>query len=171
MPRAYVGLGSNVGDREAMLRAALARLGEEEHVAVVAVSRFRETAPVGIEDQPPFLNAAAAVETTLSPRELLGRLLAIERSLGRTRDGPRFGPRTIDLDLLLYDDLILDAPELTLPHPRLHDRAFVLVPLAEIAPSLVHPSSGRTIADLLTNLPRPIGVRPFAATLVSSNVS
>ena len=104
MTRAYVGLGANLGDRAAMLRAAVEQLAAEPGIEVVAVSPVRETEPVGFTDQPLFLNAAAAVETELPPRELLDRLLGIERRLGRTRDGPRFGPRTIDLDLLLYGD-------------------------------------------------------------------
>ena len=140
MTAAYVGLGSNLGDREATLRDALELLGA--HVEVRAVSSFRETEPVGVVDQPRFLNGAAAVDTTLSPRELLDALLAVERSLGRTREGPRFGPRTIDLDLLLYGDESLDEPGLTVPHPRLHERAFALDPLAELDPGLVVPGLG-----------------------------
>jgi 2-amino-4-hydroxy-6-hydroxymethyldihydropteridine diphosphokinase len=140
--RAYVGLGSNVGDREANLRTALDRMREEPELELVVVSSFRETDPVGYLDQPRFLNAAAAVETALSPRDLLGRLLAIERAMGRTRTGPRFGPRTIDLDLLVYDDVELDEPGLTVPHPRLHERRFALEPLAEREPDLVVPGRG-----------------------------
>jgi 2-amino-4-hydroxy-6-hydroxymethyldihydropteridine diphosphokinase len=142
MARAYAGLGANLGEREVTLRAALAALGATEGVEVVAVSAFRETDPVGYLDQPRFLNGAAALETTLSPRELLDALLAVERSLGRTREGPRFGPRTIDLDLLLYGDEALDEPGLTIPHPRLHERAFALEPLAELDPDLVVPGHG-----------------------------
>jgi len=142
MPRAYVGLGANLGEREAALRAALAALDATEGVDVVAVSTFRETEPVDYLDQPRFLNAAAAVETTLAARELLEALLEVERALGRTREGPRFGPRTIDLDLLLYGDESLDEPGLTVPHPRLHGRAFVLEPLAELDPGLVVPGRG-----------------------------
>ena len=142
MPRAYVGLGANLGEREGALRAALAALDATEGIDVVAVSTFRETDPVDYLDQPRFLNAAAALETTLAPRELLDALLEVERSLGRTREGPRFGPRTIDLDLLLYGDESLDEPGLTVPHPRLHGRAFVLEPLAELDPGLVVPGHG-----------------------------
>jgi 2-amino-4-hydroxy-6-hydroxymethyldihydropteridine diphosphokinase len=142
MPRAYVGLGANLGEREGALRAALAALDETEGVEVAAVSTFRETDPVDYLDQPRFLNAAAALETTLAPRELLDALLEVERSLGRTREGPRFGPRTIDLDLLLYGDEAFDEPGLTVPHPRLHERAFVLEPLAELDPALVVPGHG-----------------------------
>ena len=142
MARAYVGLGANLGDREDALRSAVAALDAADGIEVVAVSTFRETEPVDYLDQPRFLNGAAAVDTTLAPRELLDALLAVERSLGRTRDGPRFGPRTIDLDLLLYGDESLDEPGLTVPHPRLHERAFALDPLAELDPGLVVPGHG-----------------------------
>jgi len=147
--RAYVGLGANLGDREAALRGALAELARD--VDVVAVSGFRETEPVGYADQPSFLNAAAAVETELSPRELLGVLLEVERRLGRTREGPRFGPRTIDLDLLLYGAELVDEPGLTVPHPRLHERAFALEPLQELAPELIVPGRG-PVKTLLSRL-------------------
>jgi 2-amino-4-hydroxy-6-hydroxymethyldihydropteridine diphosphokinase len=140
--RAYVGLGANLGDRSAMLRAALEQLAAEPGVSLVAVSSVRETDPVGPVDQPRFLNAAAALDTELSPRELLDRLLGIERRLGRTREGPRFGPRTIDIDLLLYGEERLDEPGLELPHPRLHERLFALEPLFELDPSLVVPGHG-----------------------------
>ena len=151
MPRAYIGLGANLGDREAALRAAVAALGASDGIEVVAVSAFRETDPVGYLDQPRFLNGAAAVETALAPRKLLDALLAVERSLGRTREGPRFGPRTIDLDLLLYGDDSLDEPGLTVPHPRLHERAFALEPLAELDPGLVIPGKG-PLEDVLQKL-------------------
>jgi len=146
MTRAFVALGSNLGDREGTIRAALARLD-----GVVAVSRLRDTDPVGFEAQPTFLNGVAALETELPPRALLDRLLELERSLGRTREGPRFGPRTIDLDLLLYDDLELAEPSLTLPHPRLHERRFALEPLAELAPGLAVPGRG-SVESLLAKL-------------------
>jgi 2-amino-4-hydroxy-6-hydroxymethyldihydropteridine diphosphokinase len=145
--RAFIGLGSNLGDREAALRGALELLGED----VVAVSSFRETEPVGYLDQPAFLNAAAALETGLEPRALLERLLGVERELGRTREGPRHGPRTIDLDLLVYDDRVIDEPGLVVPHPRLAERRFVLEPLAELDPDLVVPGRGR-VADMLARL-------------------
>ena len=146
---AYVGLGSNLGDREATLRHALELLAGR--VSVVRVSSFRETEPWGLTEQPPFVNAAAAVETELDPRELLDVLVEVERALGRTRAGPRYGPRTIDLDLLLYGDLELDAPGITVPHPRLHERRFVLEPLAELDPTLVVPGRG-PVSDLLRRL-------------------
>lgn len=142
MTRAYVGLGTNLGNRRAMLRAALEQLAAEPDIEVVAVSSARETDPVGIVDQPRFLNAAAAVETALPARALLERLLAIERRLGRTREGPHFGPRTIDLDLLVYGDERIDEPGLEVPHPRLHERLFALEPLAELDPDLDVPGRG-----------------------------
>jgi 2-amino-4-hydroxy-6-hydroxymethyldihydropteridine diphosphokinase len=149
--RAYVGLGANLGDREATIRRAVELLGEQDGIEVLAVSTLRETDPVGVEDQPRFLNGAAAIETTLGPGELLGVLLGVERVLGRVRDGVRFGPRTIDLDLLLYGDETLDDPGLTVPHPRLHERRFALEPLTELAPGLVIPGHGRVL-DLLARL-------------------
>lgn len=142
METAYIGLGSNLGDREEYLRRALAALAAEPELEVAAVSRVRETDPVGFLDQPRFLNAVAAVETGLPPCALLDRLLAVERELGRTRGGPRFGPRTIDLDLLLYGAEVVQEPGLTVPHPRLHERRFVLEPLFELDPGLVVPGRG-----------------------------
>jgi 2-amino-4-hydroxy-6-hydroxymethyldihydropteridine diphosphokinase len=142
MELAYIGLGANLGDREATMRAALAALDLTPGLRVVAVSTFRETDPVGYLDQPRFLNAAAAVETDLDPQGVLDALLAVERELGRTREGPRHGPRTIDLDLLLFGEARLDEPGLTVPHPRLQERAFVLDPLAELDPTLVVPGLG-----------------------------
>jgi len=141
--RAYIGLGANLGDRAAMLRAAVEQLAAEPGIEVVAVSPVHETEPVGYTDQPRFLNAAAAVETRLPARDVLDRLLGIERRLGRTRDGPRFGPRTIDLDLLLYGDERVDEPGLEVPHPRLHERLFALEPLLELDPQLELPGRGR----------------------------
>ena len=152
MTRAYVGLGANLGDREGAIRAALAALDARPDVAVVAVSTLRETDPVGYLDQPRFLNGAAALETELEPRELLDALLAVERELGRVRgDGPRYGPRPIDLDLLLHGDLVLDEPGLVVPHPRLHERLFALEPLAELEPALVVPGRG-AVKDLIARL-------------------
>jgi len=146
--RAYVGLGSNLGDREHMLWGAIHMLAFNPEVDVAAVSSIRETDPVGLADQPRFLNAAAAIETELGPRALLDLLLSIERELGRTREGPRFGPRTIDLDLLLYGDEVVDEPGLTVPHPRLHERRFVLEPLVELDPDLTVPEKGSVQALL-----------------------
>jgi 2-amino-4-hydroxy-6-hydroxymethyldihydropteridine diphosphokinase len=149
--RAYVGLGANIGDPAAALDAALAALAAEPGIELVAVSSVRETDPVGYEDQPRFLNAAAAVETELTAHALLDRLLAVERRLGRTRTGPRYGPRTIDLDLLVYGDERIDEPGLQVPHPRLHERRFALEPLAELDPSLVVPGRG-PVGALLAGL-------------------
>jgi 2-amino-4-hydroxy-6-hydroxymethyldihydropteridine diphosphokinase len=149
--RAFIGLGANLGDAATSLAAALEALAAEPGVVVVAVSSFRETDPVGYEHQPRFLNAAAVVETELSPRELLDRLLAVERRLGRTRTGPRFGPRAIDLDLLVYGDARIDEAGLTVPHPRLHERRFALEPLAELDAELVVPGRG-PVGALLAGL-------------------
>jgi 2-amino-4-hydroxy-6-hydroxymethyldihydropteridine diphosphokinase len=143
MARAFVGLGSNLGDPEELIRSALELLGAEAAIEVVGVSSLRETDPVGYEDQPRFLNGAAELATELPPQELLERLLGIERRLGRVRgEGPRFGPRTIDLDLLLYGQETVEEPGLTLPHPRLHERRFALEPLAELDPALEVPGRG-----------------------------
>lgn len=152
MTRAFVGLGANLGDREATIRQALELLGREPGVEVVAVSSLRETDPVGFVDQPRFLNGAAELRTYLRPRELLDRLLAVERALGRTREGPRFGPRTIDLDLLLYGAETIDEAGLRVPHPRLHERRFALEPLAELDPELVVPGRG-PVQAVLARLP------------------
>src|SRR4051794_25554062 len=131
---AYIALGANLGDREANLRAALDHLNRTSGVKVMCVSRFLETPAVGgPPDSPPFLNAAAELRTTLGPAELLQTLLAIEHALGRVRR-ERWEPRIIDLDLLLYGDQVIDAPQLKVPHPLMHARAFVLEPLNEIAP-------------------------------------
>jgi 2-amino-4-hydroxy-6-hydroxymethyldihydropteridine diphosphokinase len=145
---AYIGLGANLGDREENLRAALERL---RVLGPIRVSSFRETEPVGVTDQPPFLNAVAELETDLAPRELLARLLEIERELGRERAAEtRWGPRPIDLDLLVYEHETVEEPGLTVPHPRLAERRFALEPLHELAPDLALPD-GRRIKDLLTS--------------------
>jgi 2-amino-4-hydroxy-6-hydroxymethyldihydropteridine diphosphokinase len=147
--RAYVALGANLGDRERTIRAALAALGEVDGVEVVEVSALRETDPVGYTDQPRFLNGAARLETSLEPRELLDLLLATERRFGREReDVPEQGPRTLDLDLLLYESAEIDEPGLRIPHPRLHERRFVLEPLADLDASLEVPGKGEVQALL-----------------------
>ena len=143
---AYIGLGTNLGDRELNLRRALERL---EELGPVRASSLRETEPVGVTDQPKFLNAAAELATELPPRELLERLLEIERELGRDRAAERrWGPRVIDLDLLLFGEETIDQPGLTVPHPRLADRRFVLEPLCELNEDLTLPD-GTRVRDLL----------------------
>ena len=143
MTRSFVGLGANLEDPRRQIERALELLAAEDGVDLIAVSALRETDPVGYEDQPRFLNGAAELQTSLSARELLERLLAIEQRLGRVRgEGPRFGPRTIDLDLLLYGDASTDEKGLQIPHPRLHERRFALEPLADLDSSLEIPGRG-----------------------------
>ena len=151
--RACIGLGGNVGDVAATLRGALAALDALPGTRLLRASRFYRTPAWGVEAQPDFINAAAVVETTLAPRALLDALLAIERDHGRERaaDGSRWGPRTLDLDLLLHGDAVIDEPGLVVPHPQMHLRAFVLVPLAEVAPDAEVPGRGR-VAELLAGL-------------------
>ncbi|MGB2875021.1 MAG: 2-amino-4-hydroxy-6-hydroxymethyldihydropteridine diphosphokinase [Gaiellaceae bacterium] len=152
MTTAFVGIGSNLGEPERQIAAALEQLAAEEGIEIAGVSTLRETEPVGYADQPRFLNGAVALETELPARELLDRLLAIERRLGRVRgEGPRFGPRTIDLDLLLYGAERIDEPGLAVPHPRLAERRFALEPLAELDPSLEIPGFG-PVQGLLAGL-------------------
>lgn len=157
MATVYIGLGSNLGDRQALLVEALRRLGAVVHEP--QMSRVFETDPVGDKDQPRYLNAVVTGTTVLPPLRLLRELQAIESDLGRERPFPN-AARTIDLDLLFYDALILDMPDLILPHPRLHERLFVLVPLAELAPDLRHPRLARTIRELLLMLGPVTGVQP-----------
>jgi 2-amino-4-hydroxy-6-hydroxymethyldihydropteridine diphosphokinase len=141
--RAYVALGSNLGDRTQTLRDAVDALRAEDGIEVAGVSALIETDPVGFLDQPRFVNGVAALDTTLGARELLTLLLDVEQRFGRSREAvPAQGPRTLDLDLLLYGDAELDEPGLQVPHPRLHERAFVLEPLAELAPGLQIPGLG-----------------------------
>jgi len=148
--RAYVGLGANLGGREDSIRRAVRLLGEADGVEVVSVSTLRETEPWGPVEQPSYLNGAVELETELGPRALLELLLDVERRLGRVRT-ERWGPRTIDLDLLVHGDRVVDEPGLTLPHPRLHERRFALEPLAELAPDTVVPGRG-TVSELIAAL-------------------
>jgi 2-amino-4-hydroxy-6-hydroxymethyldihydropteridine diphosphokinase len=150
---AYVGLGSNLGDREQTLLAAVDALAADPEIDVLSVSTFRETDPVGpVADQPRFLNAAVAVETSLSARQLLGCLLEVERRFGRVRESvPPQGPRTLDLDLLVFGDQRIDEPGLRVPHPHVHERRFALEPLAELAPTLELPGHG-PVKEILAGL-------------------
>ena len=152
MPACLIGLGSNQGDRRATLDAAVAELGRQPQISIAAVSAWRETAPIGgPPGQTCFLNGALRAETSLGPHELLACLGQIENRLGRLRTD-RWGPRTIDLDLLLYDELVLSTPTLVLPHPRMAWRRFVLEPAAEVAGDMLHPTIRWTIAQLLAHL-------------------
>ena len=148
---AYVGLGANVGDPRRQLAEALKRLHAAEEVEVTRVSTFYRNPPLGPADQPWYVNAAARVRTRLGPEELLGLLQQVETAMGRVR-GERWGPRRLDLDLLLFNGEVIFAPNLVVPHPEMHRRAFVLVPLAEIAPQAWHPVMDKSAGDLLSEL-------------------
>jgi len=156
---AYIALGANLGDRLQTLRAAVRDLAEVE--SIEAISSVYETDPVGYADQPAYLNAVVAIDTALTAEGLLDTLLSVERAHGRVRTFPN-APRTLDLDLLLFGDEVRQSERLTIPHPRMQERAFVLVPLNEIAPDIVVPKLNTTVADLLARLGSGSGVRRFA---------
>jgi 2-amino-4-hydroxy-6-hydroxymethyldihydropteridine diphosphokinase len=167
--RVAIGLGSNLGDRLANLDRGVRLLADRRIATDIRISSVFETDPVGLVDQPGFLNACLCGRTRLRPMRLLAKLQDVERAAGRDRTGRPFGPRTLDLDILLYDDLILSDPELTIPHPRMRERAFVLVPLAEIAPEWEIPATGsgetvETVAALAGRVDRE-GVRQTCLTL------
>ncbi|TMQ53840.1 MAG: 2-amino-4-hydroxy-6-hydroxymethyldihydropteridine diphosphokinase [Candidatus Eisenbacteria bacterium] len=152
MSKVFVGVGSNLGDREFLIRKAVEAMRDLPRTLVVRVSSLYDTDPVGEVDQPAFLNAAVWLETTLEPRELLWQLLLIEKRMGRVRS-QRWGPRPIDLDLLFYGEETVDEPDLKIPHPEAHRRAFVLLPLVELDPDFVHPTTGESIRKLIKKLP------------------
>lgn len=147
MTDVFLGLGSNVGDRENQLKEAIRLLDEQSGIKVVKVSSFYETEPVGYVDQPDFLNLCVEIQTELSPKAVLERGLAIEQQLHRVRK-ERWGPRTLDIDILLYGDQIIEEQDLTIPHPRMTERAFVLIPLQEITPNKVEPRTQTKIKDI-----------------------
>jgi 2-amino-4-hydroxy-6-hydroxymethyldihydropteridine diphosphokinase len=151
MERVFLGLGSNIGDRPANIERACRLLSTVEGVRLVRISSLVETKPVGYEDQPDFINAVMEIETALAPRGLLTAIKEIERRMGRTPT-VRFGPRIIDIDILLFGQRVIDEPNLTIPHPRMHERRFVLEPLAEIAPDVVNPVTGKRAVEILNEL-------------------
>ena len=152
MSRVFIGVGSNEGDRLAHISRAMRALAEVSGVRLLQMATIAETEPIGGPPQGPYLNTVVEIDTTLPPTELLGTLQDIERRLGREPSSQRWGPRPIDLDILLYDDRIVQGPQLSIPHPRMHERRFVLEPLAQLAPGTIHPLLQRPIADLLAQV-------------------
>ena len=167
---AHLGLGTNLGDRTGNLRKALelltAQLSAQSGLRLLRCSQVYETEPWGVADQPPFLNCVAEISTTLDPEGLLAVCKEVERQMGR-QPGLRWGPRPIDIDVLLFGDLIVRLPHLEIPHPRLHLRAFALIPLAELVPDTVHPGTGRTIRELTDAVEGRDGVAPNGGTLLA----
>jgi 2-amino-4-hydroxy-6-hydroxymethyldihydropteridine diphosphokinase len=161
MATVYLSLGSNLGNRALSIYAALRRL--RQGITLEEISSLYETEPVGLKDQPWFLNLVCRGETALSPEALLDLAKEVEQRLGR-KETIRFGPRIIDIDILLYDDLLLDTPHLQIPHPRLHERAFVLVPLAELAPDLVHPGFKTSVREIQEQAPSMQKIRLYPLT-------
>ena len=166
MTKAHIGLGTNLGDRWANLRSALRLIADTDNVRLTRCSPVYETEPWGVADQPKYLNCVTEITTTLQPEPLLAVCKEVEQRLGRL-PGPRWGPRLIDLDILLYGSQVVHLPHLEIPHPRLHLRAFALVPLSDLAPDATHPPLGRTIADLAATVDGqesvvPVGEMPLA---------
>lgn len=159
--RVYVGIGSNMGDKEGNILGALRMLEEDGRLSAQGIAPLYKTGPVGYTDQDWFLNTVAAYETALTPRELLVALMGIEKQMGRERT-VRWGPRVIDLDILLYGDAVVDTPDLQIPHPRIVERAFVVVPLADLAPDILLPG-GKTAASLAVDLPKTQAVERYKA--------
>lgn len=157
MSIAYIGLGSNIGDRIGYIQQAHKLLSDTEGIVVLNSSSLYETEPVGYKDQEWFVNAALHIETTLIPEKLLDECQRIERQLGRVRhpEAPQWGPRTIDLDILFYDNLIISQDRLQIPHPRVHQRAYSLVPLLELEPDYIHPVIGESLMEIHSSLPEP----------------
>lgn len=149
---AYLSTGSNLGDKLANCRSGLAALGREKGVRLVSVSHFYLTEPMEYSEQPWFVNAAACIRTDLDPFDLLSLLKSLEQQAGRVTGGIRFGPRVLDFDIIFYNDAVVETPRLVLPHPRLHEREFVLRPICDLAPDWTHPILGRTASELLAAL-------------------